>query len=144
MDCLAYKVHMCLVTALGNYGLLYLIHLEESLHWPMYFLALFFFIDIVQCTSSVPKMLCIFWFDLKDISFNAHLTQMCFLHTFTGMESGVLIFMALNHYVVICYPLCYATIITNSMIAKPGFPTFFLRCDTHHSLYITHQMPIIL
>ena len=79
---------MYIVTILGNYGLLYLIHPEEALHQLMYyFLALLSFTDIVPC---VPQMLCRFWFDLKDISFNACLVQMCFLHTITGMESGVL------------------------------------------------------
>ncbi|XP_015094006.1 olfactory receptor 52N4-like [Vicugna pacos] len=116
---------MYLVTVLGNCGLLYLIHLEASLHWPMYyFLALLSFTDIVQCTSIVPKMLSIFWFDHKEISFNACLVQMFFLHMFTGMESGVLMLMALDLYVAICYPLHYTTVLTNSIIAKAGFLTF--------------------
>ncbi|XP_004418679.1 PREDICTED: olfactory receptor 52N2-like [Ceratotherium simum simum] len=116
---------MYLLTVLGNCGLLCLIYVEESLHRPMYyFLALLSFTDIVQCTSIVPKMLCIFWFDLKEISFNVCLIQMFFLHTFTGMESGVLMLMTLDRYVAIRYPLRYATILTNSIIAKAGFLTF--------------------
>uniref|UniRef100_A0A8C4KTR7 G-protein coupled receptors family 1 profile domain-containing protein n=1 Tax=Equus asinus TaxID=9793 RepID=A0A8C4KTR7_EQUAS len=102
---------MYLITVLGNCGLLCLIYLEESLHRPMYyFLALLSFTDVVQCTSIVPKMLCIFWFDLKEISFNA---------------SGVLMLMALDRFVAICCPLRYATTLTNYTIGKAAFLTFF-------------------
>ncbi|KAM6173963.1 LOW QUALITY PROTEIN: olfactory receptor 52N1-like [Erethizon dorsatum] len=116
---------MYLATVLANCGILYLSHLEESLPRLMYyFLALLSFTDIVQCTSIVLKMLCIFRFNLKEISFTGCLVQIFFLHTFTGMESWVLMLMALDCYVAICYPLHYATILTNSVITKAGFLPF--------------------
>jgi olfactory receptor len=49
---------------------------------------------------------------------------MCFVHGFTGVESGVLVLMALDRYVAICYPLQYAAILTDSIIAKAGLATF--------------------
>uniref|UniRef100_H0VUV3 Olfactory receptor n=1 Tax=Cavia porcellus TaxID=10141 RepID=H0VUV3_CAVPO len=116
---------MYIVAVLGNCGLIYLIGHEKALHRPMYyFLALLSFTDVTLCSTTVPNMLCIFWFDLKEIDFNACLAQMFFVHTLTGMESGVLMLMALDRYVAICYPLRYGTILTNPVIAKAGLATF--------------------
>ncbi|KAF6105276.1 olfactory receptor family 52 subfamily N member 2 [Phyllostomus discolor] len=116
---------MYILAVLGNCGLIYLISHEEALHRPMYyFLALLSFTDVTLCTTTVPNMLCIFWFNLKEIDFNACLAQMFFVHTLTATESGVLMLMALDRYVAICYPLRYSTIFTNAVIAKAGLATF--------------------
>ncbi|ERE77398.1 olfactory receptor 52N2-like protein, partial [Cricetulus griseus] len=97
-----------------NFELMYLTYSEEVFHKPMYiFLALLSFTDVLMCTSTLPNTLCILWLNLKEIDFKACLAQMFFVHTFTGMESGVLMLMALDRYVAICYPLRYATILTN-------------------------------
>ncbi|XP_014693234.3 olfactory receptor 52N5-like [Equus asinus] len=116
---------MYIISLVGNLGLVYLIHREESLHRPMYFfLAMLSLIDLFTCTTTLPNALCIFWFNLKEINFNVCLVQMFFVHGFTGVESGVLMLMALDRYVAICYPLRYAAILTNPIIAKAGLATF--------------------
>ncbi|CAO2582583.1 Olfactory receptor 52N5 [Lemmus lemmus] len=114
-----------IISLVGNFGLVYLIYYEESLHRPMYFfLAMLSLIDLFTYTTTLPNALFIFWFKLKENSFTACLVQMFFVHGFTGVESGVLMLMALDRYVDICYPLRYATLLTNSVIAKDGLATF--------------------
>ncbi|KAM6172880.1 olfactory receptor 52N4-like [Erethizon dorsatum] len=134
---------MYVVAMVGNCGLLYLISFEDSLHRSMYyFLAMLSFTDLVMCTATIPKALCIFWFHLKEISFDECLVQMFFIHTFTGMESGVLMLMALDRYVAICYPLRYSTILTSPVIIRSGLATFLRAVLLIIPLiFITKQLP---
>nr|XP_017531701.2 LOW QUALITY PROTEIN: olfactory receptor 52N4-like [Manis javanica] len=89
-----------------------------------YFLAMLSFTHLVVCSSTIPKSLCILCFHLKEIKFEECLIQMFLVHTSTEMESGVLMLMALNCYMAICYPLHYSAILTQPVIAKAGLATF--------------------
>ncbi|XP_074840420.1 olfactory receptor 52E8-like [Carettochelys insculpta] len=109
----------CIIGLLGNFTLLFVVSKEQTLHKPMYVLICTLAItDIGMSISVMPKVLCIFWFNLKDITMDGCLTQMFFLHTVTVMHSGTLVTMAFDRYVAICEPLRYTTILTNALIFK--------------------------
>uniref|UniRef100_A0A8C8RM77 Olfactory receptor n=1 Tax=Pelusios castaneus TaxID=367368 RepID=A0A8C8RM77_9SAUR len=112
---------MYTIAVLGNFTILLIVRVEQSLHEPMYyFLCMLAVTDLVLSTSTVPKMLSIFWFNSREINFNACLTQLYFFHCFLAMESGILVALALDRYVAICDPLRHSTILTDPIVAKIG------------------------
>lgn len=109
------------VTIVGNITILVVVATEPVLHKPVYlFLCMLSTIDLAASVSTVPKLLAILWCGVGHISASACLAQMFFIHAFCMMESTVLLAMAFDRYVAICHPLHYATILTDTMIARIG------------------------
>ncbi|XP_004463256.1 olfactory receptor 56A3-like [Dasypus novemcinctus] len=117
---LSLPLSLLFLLAMGaNTTLLITIRLEASLHEPMYYLlSLLSLLDIVLCLTVIPKVLAIFWFDLRSISFSACFLQMFIMNNFLPMESCTFLVMAYDRYVAICKPLHYPSIINNLFVAK--------------------------
>ncbi|XP_006870439.1 PREDICTED: olfactory receptor 52B4-like [Chrysochloris asiatica] len=109
------------IALLGNSFLIFVILSRHSLHEPMYlFLCMLSGTDIVLSTCTVPQALAIFWFNAGEIFLDRCITQLYFIHSTYISESGILLVMAFDCYIAICYPLRYTTILTNSLIGKIG------------------------
>ncbi|CAK7315277.1 Olfactory receptor 56A3 [Vulpes lagopus] len=117
---LSLPLSLLFLVAMGANGVLLItIWLEASLHQPMYYLlSLLSLLDIVLCLTVIPKVLAIFWFDLRSISFDACFLQMFIMNFFYAMESCTFMVMAYDRYVAICHPLRYPSIITEQFVAK--------------------------
>ncbi|XP_068963983.1 olfactory receptor 56A4 [Petaurus breviceps papuanus] len=117
---LSLPLSLLFLLAMGaNATLLVTIRLEASLHEPMYYLlSLLSLLDIVLCLTVIPKVLLIFWFDVRAIGFSACFLQMFVMNSFLTMESCTFMVMAYDRYVAICHPLRYPSIITNHFVAK--------------------------
>ncbi|XP_044524752.1 olfactory receptor 52Z1-like [Gracilinanus agilis] len=132
------------VVALGGNSLLIIfICMEHSLHEPMYlFLAMLSLSDLLLSTAIMPKMLAIFWFEDRVISFQDCITQMFSVIAIFVMESTVLLAMAFDRYVAICYPLRYTMILSPSVIRKiAGFSLARGLLITSPFIFLVEQLP---
>ncbi|KAM6447823.1 olfactory receptor 51H1-like [Liasis olivaceus] len=112
---------LCVFTLLGNSLILFVIKTDQSLHEPMYiFLSILACSDLGLSMSTFPTMLRVYWFDSKEITFSACITQMFFIHAFQWLESGILVAMAFDRVVAIREPLRYRTLFPNTAVAKIG------------------------
>ncbi|XP_036602903.1 olfactory receptor 51A7-like [Trichosurus vulpecula] len=112
---------MYLIAILGNCTILLVIKTETSLHEPMcHLLAVLAISDMGLSLSSLPTMLRIFLFNLPGISPDACFAQEFFIHSFTVMESSVLLIMSFDRCIAIHNPLRYSTILTTARISKLG------------------------
>ncbi|XP_057630338.1 olfactory receptor 1468-like [Chionomys nivalis] len=104
---------MYLITVLGNLIIIILILLDSHLHMPMYlFLSNLSFSDLCFSSVTMPKLLQNMQNEDTSIPYAGCLTQMYFLMVFGDMESFLLVVMAYDRYVAICFPLHYTSIMS--------------------------------
>ncbi|XP_055972225.1 olfactory receptor 51Q1-like [Sorex fumeus] len=131
------------ISIMGNTTILSTIRREPSLHQPMYlFLSMLALTDLGLTLTTLPTVMQLLWFNIRHISFEACFAQFFFIHTFSLMESSVLLAMSFDRYVAICRPLHYATILTNEVIGRIGIVVVF-RCVVAvlPSLFLLKRLP---
>ncbi|XP_015267790.1 PREDICTED: olfactory receptor 51E2-like [Gekko japonicus] len=112
---------MYVVAVVSNCAVMFIVKTEPALHVPMYFfLCMLAAADLALSTCTVPKILSFFWFGAREIGYEACLVQMFLIHALSGVESTILLAMAVDRYVAICHPLQHSAILTNSRTAKIG------------------------
>ncbi|XP_041523202.1 olfactory receptor 51G2-like [Microtus oregoni] len=118
------SIPLCIVyiaSLSGNGLVLWVVKSEPSLHQPMYyFLSMLAVMDLGLSASTLPTMLTIYMMGVREVTLDMCLAQLFFIHTFSVMESSVLLTMAFDRVVAISSPLRYGTILTNPRIASLG------------------------
>ncbi|XP_054431652.1 olfactory receptor-like protein DTMT [Pteronotus mesoamericanus] len=104
---------MYLTTVLGNLFIIVLIQLDSHLHTPMYlFLSNLSFSDLCFSSVTIPKLLHNMQSQDPSIPYAGCLAQMYFFLLFADLESFLLVAMAYDRYVAICFPLHYSIIMS--------------------------------
>ncbi|XP_027281960.1 olfactory receptor 1468-like [Cricetulus griseus] len=104
---------MNLTTVLGNLIIIILILLDSHLHTPMYFfLSNLSFSDLCFSSVTMPKLLQNMHSLIPSISYAGCLAQLYFYLYFADLESLLLVVMAYDRYVAICFPLHYTSIMS--------------------------------
>ncbi|XP_036037524.1 olfactory receptor 51G2-like [Onychomys torridus] len=112
---------MYLIALLGNCSILFIIKTTSILHEPQYiFLSMLAATDVGLSVSTLPTVLNVFLLNHREIEFHSCLTQMFFIHTFSSMESAILLAMAFDRFVAIRNPLHYTVVLTPSRIIRMG------------------------
>ncbi|KAF6105257.1 olfactory receptor family 51 subfamily S member 1 [Phyllostomus discolor] len=132
-----------LLSVLGNGTILWIIAMEPTLHYPMYFfLFLLGVSDVGVATALMPTLLGLALANAHVVPASACLLQMFFVHVFSIMESSVLLTMALDRALAIYRPLHYPTLLTNDVIRKISLAIVFRCLGLHLPLpFLLAYMP---
>ena len=99
---------MYTITLLGNLIMFLLIHVNATLHTPMYsLLKSLSFLDFCYSSTVVPQTLVNFLAKRKVITYLGCVVQMFFYAGFATSECYLIAAMAYDRYVAVCNPLLY-------------------------------------
>ncbi|XP_037696977.1 olfactory receptor 5AK2-like [Choloepus didactylus] len=100
----------------GNIGMILLIKTDSRLQTPMYFfLQHLAFVGICYTSAITPKTLQNLISENKSISFVRCVMQLWVYGTFGTTDCYLLAAMAVDHYVAICKPLHYSTVMSHTV-----------------------------
>ncbi|XP_065437977.1 olfactory receptor 51G2-like [Chrysemys picta bellii] len=112
---------MYVISIIGNSVILFTVKRDPSLNEPMYiFISMLAVTDLGISITTIPTIMGIYLFNSREISLNACLAQLFFIHLLQCIESSVLLLMAFDRFIAIHNPLRYSTILTPPRIAKMG------------------------
>uniref|UniRef100_A0A3Q3SQK5 G-protein coupled receptors family 1 profile domain-containing protein n=1 Tax=Mastacembelus armatus TaxID=205130 RepID=A0A3Q3SQK5_9TELE len=110
-----FLIFLCFVyimTVVGN------VFLMSTLHTPKYMIVFNLALtDLCGSTALIPKLFETFLFDRSDIVYEACLSYMFFVLLFIDVQSWILVTMAYDRFIAICFPLKYHSIVTKPAIA---------------------------
>ncbi|ELW71825.1 olfactory receptor 52K1 [Tupaia chinensis] len=107
-----------LVILSANALVIHTVVAQRSLHQPMYLLiALLLTVNICVATTVLPAMFFSFSTHFNRISLARCLVQMFCIYFLIVFDCNIILVMALDRYVAICYPLRYSEIVTGQLLA---------------------------
>ncbi|XP_050958729.1 olfactory receptor 13C8-like [Labeo rohita] len=105
------------ILASGNILIISYIVNERRLHKPTYMIFCNLAVcDLLTGTVILPRAAAKYLANNDYVPFNLCLVQMFFVHYLGAVSSVILLLMALDRFVAVCYPLRYPAIITNQHI----------------------------
>ncbi|XP_028718967.1 LOW QUALITY PROTEIN: olfactory receptor-like protein I9 [Peromyscus leucopus] len=130
---------MYLTTVLGNLIIIILILLDSHLHTPMYlFLSNLSFADLCFSSVTMPKLLQNMQSQVPSIPYAGCLAQIYFFLFFGDLGNFLLVAMAYDRYVAICFPLHYTSIMSPKLCVSLVLLSWVL--TTFHAMLHTLLM----
>ncbi|XP_066433407.1 olfactory receptor-like protein OLF3 [Eleutherodactylus coqui] len=113
------------IILIGNFLIIVLVLTDANLHTPMYFfLTNLSFLDLCYSTSTLPRMLKDFLSVNKVIPYGECVAQMYISLSLGVCECALLVVMAYDRYVAICFPLHYTTIMSKMVCVRLAVGTW--------------------
>ncbi|XP_068777907.1 olfactory receptor 14J1-like [Struthio camelus] len=124
-----------LAALLANGLIITAVACDHRLHTPMYFFLLHLaLLDLASISTTVPKSMANSLRDTRAISYAGCAAQVFSFVFLFSAEYSLLTVMAYDHYVAICRPLCYGTLLGTTAcvrMAAAAWATGFLNALLH-------------